>query len=128
MKIAFAWCGIVVVIAYTIVPTLVYGVTGTHKKEILDIASLYLRIDTSFYVVVAVVIIIRNVLQGIGNSTVPIISSGIELLTKVAAVVVLAPKFGYWAIILAKPISWILMVIPLLIQLWTTPVWKERNG
>lgn len=62
LKIAFAWCGIVVVIAYTIVPTLVYGVTGTRTKEILDTASLYLRVDTSFYVMVAVVIIIQNVL------------------------------------------------------------------
>lgn len=117
LGIAFVWCWVVVVITYTIVPTLVYGVTGTRTKEILDTASLYLRVDTSFYVVVAVVIIIWNVLQGIGNNTVPIISSGIELLTKVAAAVVLAPKLGYWAIILAEPISWILMVIPLLIQL-----------
>lgn len=125
--LAFLWCGIVILITYTIVPYLIYLITGSQTKEIIDTASLYLRVDTLLYVITAVIIIIRNAMQGIGDSITPIISSGIELLTKLAVAIILTPKLGYWAIILAEPISWILMVIPLLIQMRINPMLKEAE-
>lgn len=123
--IAFVWCAAVVLITYTLASPLVYLITGTHTKEIIDTTSLYLRVDTLLYVVVAVVIITRNAMQGIGDNTIPIVSSGIELLTKLVSATLLTPKLGYWAIILAEPISWVLMVIPLIIRIRTHPLMKE---
>lgn len=122
LKLSFAWCLIVLLITYTLVPQLVHLVTGTDVEEIIDTASLYLRVDTLLYAVTAVIIVVRNAMQGIGDSITPIISSGIELLSKVAVAALLAPVLGYWAIILAEPISWVLMVIPLLIQLRANPI------
>ncbi len=126
--LAFAWCGIVILITYTIVPFLVQLVTGTQEKEIIDTASLYLRVDTLLYFVTAVIIIVRNAMQGIGDSVTPIVSSGIELLAKVGVAALLAPKLAYWAIILAEPISWVLMVIPLLIQMRRNPVLRGKEN
>lgn len=125
--IAFLWCAIVILITYTIVPYLIYLVTGTHTKEIIDTASLYLRVDTLLYVITAVIIIVRNAMQGIGDTITPIVSSAIELLAKLFIAILLTPKLGYLAIILAEPISWILMVIPLLIQIRTNPLLKEEH-
>lgn len=125
LMIAFVWCAAVVLITYTLASPLVYLITGTHTKEIIDTTSLYLRVDTLLYVVVAVVIITRNAMQGIGDNTIPIVSSGIELLTKLVSATLLTPKLGYWAIILAEPISWVLMVIPLIIRIRTHPLLKE---
>lgn len=122
LKLCFAWCLIVLLVTYTIVPQLVRMVTGTDVQEIIDTASLYLRVDTLLYAITAVIIVVRNAMQGIGDSITPIISSGIELLSKVAVAALLAPVLGYWAIILAEPISWVLMVIPLLIQLRANPI------
>ncbi len=122
LKLSFAWSVVVLLVAYTIVPYLVRLVTGTDVREIIDTASLYLRVDTLLYAVTAVIIIVRNAMQGIGDSITPIVSSGIELLSKVAVAVLLAPALGYWAIILAEPISWVLMVIPLLRKLRTNPI------
>jgi len=56
-----------------------------------------------------------------------VISSGIELLTKFVSAILLAPELEYWAIILAEPISWVLMVIPLIIQIRTNSLLKEAK-
>ncbi len=66
-------------------------------------------------------------MQGIGDTITPIVSSAIELLAKLFIAILLTPKLGYLAIILAEPISWILMVIPLLIQIRTNPLLKEEH-
>jgi len=120
--VAFLWCVLVVILSYTIVPWLVYMVTGSHVEEIIDTASLYLRVDTLLYFITAVIIIVRNCMQGIGDSVTPIVSSFVELLSKVIVAAFLAPRFGYWAIIWAEPISWVLMVIPLIIMIVRNPV------
>ena len=100
----------------TIVPLLIQAVTATDVPEIIDTAAFYLRVDTSLYWVTAMIIIIRNTMQGIGDSKTPIISSFIELASKVLVAILLAPKLDYFAIVLAEPISWVLMVIPLLFK------------
>lgn len=126
LKLSFAWCVCVVVMTYTMVPHLIRLVTGTSVTEIIDTASLYLRVDTLLYAVTAVIILVRNAMQGIGDSKTPIISSAIELISKVVVAVLLAPSLGYWAIILAEPISWLLMVIPLLVQLRKNPILRSE--
>jgi Na+-driven multidrug efflux pump len=127
LYLSFGWCAIVILITYTIVPQLVHLVTGTKIQEIIDTASLYLRVDTLLYFVTAIIIIVRNAMQGIGDSVTPIVSSGIELAAKVAVAALLVPQLDYWAIILAEPISWVLMVIPLLIQVKKNPVLKGES-
>jgi len=127
LLLALGWCVIVVILAYTIVPWLIYMVTGTKTKDILDTAALYLRVDTLLYFVTAVIIIVRNCMQGIGDSVTPIVSSGIELLSKVAVAMFFAPRFGYWAIIWAEPVSWVLMVIPLVIMILRNPMLGTVN-
>ena len=65
----------------------------------------------------ALISILRNALQGLGDKVTPIFSSFIELLGKVLVVVFLTPKLKYMGIILAEPIVWVLMVIPLIIRM-----------
>lgn len=112
----FVWSAFVFVMSLTIVPLLIQAVTATDVPEIIDTAAFYLRVDTSLYWVTAMIIIIRNTMQGIGDSKTPIISSFIELASKVLVAILLAPKLDYFAIVLAEPISWVLMVIPLLFK------------
>lgn len=127
--LTFGWCAVVVLLSYTVVPLFVQAVTATSQQKIIDIATLYLRVDTLLYFVTAVIIILRNVMQGIGDSVTPIVSSGMELLCKVLVAVFLTPYLGYWAIILSEPISWVVMVVPLLISARKNPVLcRERKA
>ena len=102
-------------------------VTGTVNAVVLENASYYLKVDTLFYVIPVAIAILRNMLQGIGDHITPIISSGIECVGKVLIVFLLVPPLGYFGIILAEPIVWIIMVIPLIIQIVRNPVMRHLS-
>lgn len=117
LLMSYVWCAVVVWISYTICPRLIVAITDTHNTKVIETACLYQRVDTLFYLLVPTITILRNSLQGIGDHTTPIISSGLELVGKVAIAMLLSPILEYWAIIWAEPIIWSIMVIPLIISM-----------
>lgn len=121
VSFCWIWCVVLLIVTYTIVPQMLRVITSTDIPEIIDTATLYLRIDSLLYFVTAVISVFRNSLQGVGVHRTPIISSGIELIGKVSVVMFLAPRIGYMGIILAEPIVWVLMVIPLIVRLLKHP-------
>lgn len=124
----WAWCVLVVIIAFTISPALVRLITATNNPEILHTGSLYLKVNTIFYFITAVICLSRNAMQGFGNNKTPVFSSSLELLTKVVVAFVLAPAIGYWGIIISEPIAWAIMVIPLVVNLLRNPILKQPDG
>ena len=98
LLVAWGWCLIVTLASYTIAPTLIQLVTATQLQEVIETATLYLRIDTLFYFVPAMISILRNALQGLGDHIMPIVSSSIELVGKVLVVLFLTPVLGIWAL------------------------------
>jgi len=114
---SWVWCVFVIVITYTLAPVLIQAITSTTSAEVIKTATLYLRVDTLFYFIPAVISLSRNALQGIGDHLTPIISSSIELIGKLLTVILLAPRLNYMGIIISEPIVWILMVIPLIVML-----------
>lgn len=127
LYITWAWCAFILVLSYTISPQLVYLVTGTEISEIIDTAEKYLKINTIFYFVPAMICILRNAMQGIGDLITPIFSSFIELIGKVAIAFFLTPSIGYMGIIVSEPIVWVLMVIPLIVKIIRNPIFKNLD-
>lgn len=125
--ITWLWCVGVIVLSYTVVPWMVQMITASTNQTMIRAASLYLRVDTLLYFVPALICILRNAMQGIGDTVTPVVSSSIELICKVLVALFLTPLLGYMAIILAEPIAWVLMVIPLLIKIRTNPVLSSRQ-
>ncbi|MGN0587749.1 MAG: MATE family efflux transporter, partial [Oscillospiraceae bacterium] len=101
VKYAWIWCAGLIVLIYTCAPQMLKMITSTDVPEIIDTATLYLRINCILYCVTAVISIFRNSLQGVAEHRVPIVSSGIELAGKVLVVIFLAPRIGYMGIILS---------------------------
>lgn len=127
--ITWIWCGVVIILSYTIAPFLIYMVTGTTNREIILTSQKYLRINTIFYFVPATISILRNAMQGIGDHFTPIFSSGLELIGKISVVIFLVPSLEYFGIIISEPIVWVVMVIPLIIKIIKNPIFKnERKG
>lgn len=112
-----SWCLLVLVAAYTIAPTCIRLITGSSDQVMIDAASKYLRIDCILYVLVAVIFVQRNSLQGLGEKRIPLISSGIEMVGKIILTYTLVPKMGYDGVILVEPIVWIVMIIPLIVKM-----------
>lgn len=116
LLLSWAWCVIAIVISYTVVPSLIYMVTGSTTPEIIQTATRYLHINSLFYFVTVVISVLRNSLQGMGDMITPLISSAIELVGKVLIVIVLVPRMAYMGVIVSEPIIWFIMVIPLIVQ------------
>ena len=112
-----SWCVIVFAIVYLFAPSLIRMITGSHDMVMIQAATKYLQIDCILYVLVAIIFVQRNALQGMGDRVVPLISSGIEMLGKIILTYTLVPALGYMGVILVEPIVWIVMVIPLIIKM-----------
>ena len=120
------WCTMVLIASYTIGPWLVYLVTGTHNEVVITNATNYLKFDTIFYFVTAVICIVRNAMQGLGEQITTLVSSSLEMIGKIVIAFTLVPMLGYTGVIVAEPIVWFIMVIPLLIKIFRMPVLKEK--
>lgn len=125
--VTFVWCTGVIISAYTVAPWLIRTVTATQKKDIIDTASLYLRVNTPFYYVPTVICLFRNSMQGFGDNRTPVISSSLEMIGKVLIALLLAPAIGYYGIIVAEPIVWFIMVIPLVVNMVRSSVLKMKD-
>lgn len=120
--LVWGWCLLVLVSAQIFAPDLIALITSSQDGEILRNGGNYLRFDTWFYFIPTMICLIRNGMQGFGDALTPVISSGVELVGKVLIAMFLAPAVGYWGIIVAEPIVWFFMVIPLIVQLLRNPL------
>ncbi|MCH5274598.1 MAG: MATE family efflux transporter [Lachnospiraceae bacterium] len=125
LLVTFAWCLGVMIAANTVSPLLVRAITASEEQEVISTATLYLRINTAFYFVPAIICLFRNSMQGFGDSKTPIFSSSLELIGKVAIAFLLAPAVGYVGIIAAEPIVWFIMVIPLIVNMLRNPLLRR---
>ena len=129
--IAFIVCYVYMVkryiASYTIGPWLVKLVTDTDNPVVIKNATNYLKFDTLFYYVTAVICIVRNAMQGLGEQITPLVSSSLEMVGKIVIAFTLVPLLGYTGVIVAEPLVWFIMVIPLLVKIYTMPVLGKQS-
>lgn len=119
------WCTMAMIASYTIGEWLVYIVTGSSNEEVITNATNYLKFDSLFYYVTAVICIVRNALQGLGEHITPLISSSLEMIGKIVIAETLVPLIGYTGVIIAEPVVWFIMVIPLIYRLMKIQFQKD---
>lgn len=127
LLLTFIWCAGVALVAYTLSGPLIHMITASDNEVILSTASLYLKVNTTFYFVTAIICLFRNSMQGFGDNKTPVFSSSLELIGKVAISFLLAPAIGYMGIIVAEPIVWFIMVIPLIVNMVRNPILKQQD-
>ena len=125
--VSLVWCAIVLLIVYTLSPALIRLVTASRQPEVLENAVRYLKVNAVFYFLPALICILRNSMQGLGDTKTPLISSLIELVGKMLIAWLLVPSLKYVGVIVAEPVVWGIMVIPLLIQMSRSPVMRDRQ-
>ena len=86
-----------------------------------------MKINTALYFILDIVIIFRNALQGVGDKISPIASSVLELVGKCLVAKILAPRLGYFGIMISEPLVWIGMAIILAIGLMLNKTLGIRN-
>lgn len=126
--LAFGWCIVVLAVIFLLSPQIVGLITASSEGEIIDTASLYLKINGIFYFLPALICIFRNSMQGFGDKKTPLFSSLIELVGKVIIAFMLAPVIGYMGVIISEPVVWAVMVLPLLVNMKRNPIFKEIHS
>ena len=84
-------------------------------SEVIRLAMQYLRIVIIFFFFLGLLLIYRNILQGMGNVTAPLVSGIAELIMRVFAAFALGKTMGYLGICLASPAAWIAAAVVLYI-------------
>ena len=119
--IATAWCVVLVGTIYIFASKMITAITASESEVILENAILYLKVNSVLFILPALICILRNSLQGMGDTKTPLISSLIELVGKVIIAYTLVASMGYMGVIVAEPIVWTFMVIPLIVM------WKKKH-
>lgn len=89
-------------------------VTGSASQVVFDNTQMYLRINAPFYFVLGLLFTLRFSIQSVDRKMPPIISSSMELASKIAAAYLFIPLLGYLGACIAEPLSWTLGAIYLL--------------
>lgn len=66
-----------------------------------------------FYILLGMIFVLRNALQGLGFGLVPMLGGVFELIARAAGVWLLSEPFGYAGICFTDPLAWIAALIPL---------------
>ncbi|WP_455490950.1 MATE family efflux transporter [Granulicatella sp.] len=111
--VAIIWTIFIAITLFFASPALNELISGSTDPELISNASLYNRISSSFYPVLAVLLVLRNSLQGLGQKITPLISSFIELFGKILFVLFIIPSTGYMGVIFCEPLIWVPMTIQL---------------
>lgn len=107
----WVWSAVAVAVGYLFAPAIVSWIAGTDEVFIVELASKYMRVNTPFYFILAVLIVMRSSLQGLGRKTIPVASSVIEMIGKAVVAFAAAPVLGYFGVMISEPIVWFFMTV-----------------
>ncbi len=85
------------------------------NEEVIFLAQQYLYVAIIFFVFLGLLLVYRNILQGMGNVLIPLISGLAELFSRAGCAFIFGHYFGYTGICLATPMAWLSGTIVLFI-------------
>ena len=120
--VTIIWSVFICITLFFTSPYLNELITGSNDEELIYQASLYLKISSAFYPFLAILLVLRNALQGLGQKMMPLVSSIIEMLGKILFVIFIIPSAGYLGVIFVEPILWVVMASQLYYAFRKEPV------
>ena len=113
LALSATWSLLTVILFLFSATTMVRWISGSTDTELLANGTEFLHIASLFYIVLGILYILRNTLQGLGEKVIPLISSVIELVGKIIFVAFIIPRLGYLGVILCEPLIWVVMTVQL---------------
>lgn len=77
------------------------------EPQMLANARMFLIVNSSFYIPLALVNIVRYLIQGMGFSTFAILAGVFEMVARTLVGLVIVPRFGFIGACFANPLAWI---------------------
>ncbi|GAA3881155.1 MATE family efflux transporter [Tessaracoccus defluvii] len=88
---------------------------GSGSPQVVEAAHGYLVVQGLLYPILASVFVLRNTVQGLGETLIPTIGGFMELILRAAAGLLLVVPLGFFGVALAAPLAWIGALIPVAI-------------
>ena len=124
MSMAFAVAIGALLIAFgTFFLELFVGADAEGAAEVIAYGHTFLIVNGSAYIILALLLVYRNVLQGLGQSVIPTIAGAMELVMRAGAAIFLCSTLGFLGACMANPLAWIGAAIPVTIAYF----WTERT-
>lgn len=124
MSVAFAVAiGILLIVFGTYLLALFVGADAQGADEVIAYGQTFLLVNGSAYIILAVLLVYRNVLQGLGQSVVPTIAGAMELVMRAGAAIFLCAHLGFLGACLANPLAWIGAAVPVAVAYF----WTEKT-
>ncbi len=118
LGIYFVWWVFVMIFVFGFSEPAVRMITGTSDEVIISNAVLYLKISAPVIPPMAVLVIGRNMLQGIQHTVEPLLASGLELIGKLIFGLWIVPAVGYTAVCFCEPVTWVICCAAILVALY----------
>lgn len=80
---------------------------GHQDMAVLHLSQTYFNIIGSTYILLSMLFIMRNTLQGLGRSAIPTLAGAAELFMRVFAALVLVHFFAYAGACFSEPLAWL---------------------
>ena len=127
MSMAFAvGIGILLIAFGTFFLELFVGADAEGAAAVIAYGHTFLIVNGSCYIILALLLVYRNVLQGLGQSVIPTIAGGMELIMRAAAAIFLCSSLGFLGACMANPLAWIGAAIPVVLAyLWTEKTLRQ---
>ena len=124
MSMAFAvGIGIILIAFGTFFLELFVGADAEGAAEVIAYGHTFLIVNGSCYIILALLLVYRNVLQGLGQSVIPTIAGAMELIMRAAAAIFLCSSLGFLGACMANPLAWIGAAIPVVLAYF----WTEKT-
>lgn len=105
MAIAFSIVAGVLLIWFA--APLTEGFIGEYNPEVIRCSQIFLNTSAGCYTILAMLLIYRNVQQGMGHSFIPFMAGVVELVLRVIGAFGLAGWLGYTGVCLSNPLAWV---------------------
>ena len=80
---------------------------GHQDMAVLNLSQTYFNVIGSTYILLSMLFIMRNTLQGLGRSAIPTLAGAAELFMRVFAALIMVRLFGYTGACSSEPLAWL---------------------
>lgn len=107
LKISVIYVIIIVVIMYFFASDFTYLFVDPSQTEIVKNSTMYLQINSYFYILLGVLTVFRYSIQGLGYSNLSMCSGVAEMIARTGISLWLVPALGFLGVCLGDPTAWI---------------------
>jgi putative MATE family efflux protein len=98
------------------------------EPEVIALAHTYLQINGACYLILSILFVCRQSLQGLGDSVTPTVAGIMELVMRLFGAIMLAKYFGFVGVCWAGPLAWLGAAVPLFISVLMSMKRLNRQG